>query len=307
MNSLIENNFIKKLECGADFAYVLEDESSFLSTEYKVLQSRADGCFVRCMKMMYNGKIELLYLTEGLKSFASMFHSLDAESFLIIISNLFSDISDVKNNGFLFCQNIDIGFEHIFIDPLTYKVHLVYLPLNRHFHEDYSSFENEIRTEIVRLISKTAAFQSEKTSKLSEELSNGIYSIEDICSHIKYKKDAGVGNGHGAGRKPLPEKSQVLHLVAMNAPRHIEIAVTKDDFVIGKKAELCDGVVDFNKMISRKHCRISRQGNQYTVTDLQSSNGTFVNRARLKPGLPYPIKDGDIIRMADSDFQARIR
>lgn len=162
MNSLIENGYIRELECGANFSYVLEDGSTFLSTEYKVLQSQTDSCFVKCMKMLYNGKIQLYYLTKGLKSFASMLSSLDPESLMIIVSNLFSDIIDVKNNGFLSCQNIDIAFERIYVDPSTYKVFLVYLPLSRHIYDEYSSFENEIRTGLVKLISGIAALSSPK-------------------------------------------------------------------------------------------------------------------------------------------------
>ena len=72
MNALIENNYIKEMKYGANFAYVLSDNSAFLSTEYKVLQSQANSCFVKCMKMLYNGSIQLYYLASGLKSFASM-------------------------------------------------------------------------------------------------------------------------------------------------------------------------------------------------------------------------------------------
>ena len=66
MNVLIENNYIKEMECGSNFAYILSDNNSFLSTEYKVLQSQAKSCFVKCMKMMYNGKIQLYYLANEL-------------------------------------------------------------------------------------------------------------------------------------------------------------------------------------------------------------------------------------------------
>ena len=53
MNTLIENNYIKEMECGANFAYVLSDNSAFLSTEYKVLQSQTNSCFVKCMKVQF--------------------------------------------------------------------------------------------------------------------------------------------------------------------------------------------------------------------------------------------------------------
>ena len=47
MNVLIEHNVITEMECGSNFAYILNDNSAFLSTEYKVLQSQAKSCFVK--------------------------------------------------------------------------------------------------------------------------------------------------------------------------------------------------------------------------------------------------------------------
>lgn len=305
MNSLIENNYISEMECGSNFAYVLSDNSTFLSTEYKVLQSQANSCFVKCMKMMYNGKVQLYYLTKGLKSFASMIPSLDADSFLTIVSNMLSDIIDVKHNGFLSCQNIDISFERIYVDPTTHKVSLVYLPLSKRIFDDNSSFENEIRTGLVKLISGVSTLSSPKTIQFSADLSNGTLSIEDLHARIKGGKtivDRG-GTDEVIQNKP---SSGSLRITAMNAPTRVEIVVTKDEFVIGKKPELCDGVIDFNKMISRSHCRINKKGSQYTITDLQSANGTYVNKVRLQPNQPHPINNGDVIRLANSDFQVTI-
>ena len=56
-------------------------------------------------------------------------------------------------------------------------------------------------------------------------------------------------------------------------------------------------------MISRKHCRITNQTGIYYINDEGSANGTFVNGVRLNPGQKVQINRGDIIRMADSDFQ----
>ena len=140
--------------------------------------------------------------------------------------------------------------------------------------------------------------------QFSTDLSNGFLTIEDLQNRIKGGKDTTsiVTPPHtdtsGEGGK--------LRIIAMNAPTRVEIEVTKDEFIIGKKQELVDGVVSFNKMISRSHCKINRRGSQYMVTDLQSANGTYVNKVRLQPNQPCQIKNGDVIRMADSDFQVSI-
>ena len=98
-----------------------------------------------------------------------------------------------------------------------------------------------------------------------------------------------------------------LCLTAMHAPTRVEIRITKDRFVLGKKAGAVDGVISFNDKISRIHCRIDRKGERYTITDLQSANGTYVNGKRLQANQPYRIGNGDIIRMANSDFQVSTR
>lgn len=303
MNTLIENNYIKEIQCGSNFAYILNDNSIFLSTEYKVLQSQSNSCFVKCMKMMYNGKMEIYYLTNDLKPFSTLLSSLDSDSFLTIVSNLFFDIIEVKSNGFLSCQNIDISFEHIYIDPTTYKVSLVYLPLNKRIYDDNAAFENDIRTSLIKLISSISSLSPSKTMQFSADLSNGTLSIENLYTRIKGGKSAIIDSASGKTTSPNVEK---LRIIAMNAPTRIEIEVTKDNFVIGKKAEVCDGIIGFNKMISRSHCKISKRGSQYIIIDLQSANGTYVNNVRLQPNQPCPIKNGDVIRLANSDFQVRV-
>lgn len=303
MNALIEKNYIKEMECGSNFSYILSDNSTFLSTEYKVLQSQANSCFVKCMKMMYNGHVQLYYLTKGLKSFATMIPTLEPESFMTIVANLLSDIIDVKHNGFLSCQNIDIAFERIYVDPATLKVCLVYLPLSKRIYDDNSTFENEIRTGLVKLISGVSTLSSSKTMQLSADLSNGTLSMEDLHARIKGGK---IIDRDRDDNRQNDTSSGLLRIIAMNAPTRVVFVVNKDEFVIGKKAELCDGVIEFNKMISRSHCKITKRGGQYLITDLQSANGTYVNKVKLQPNQPTPVKNGDVIRLANSDFQVSV-
>ena len=92
-----------------------------------------------------------------------------------------------------------------------------------------------------------------------------------------------------------------------STPQRVELVVNKDSYVIGKNAAMVDGAVSFNKLISRVHCQIDRRGNEVTVTDLESANGTFVNRVKLIPRKPAVIHNGDVIRMANSDFQVTIK
>lgn len=313
MNILVEKGFLDEMACGSNFSYILNDNSTFLSTEYKVLQSQANGCFVKCMKMLCNGKIQLFYLTKTLKPFSALFPSLDADSFLTIVGNLLTDIIEVKHNGFLSCQNIDISFDKVFVDPATYKVSLVYVPVGKRIYEDTSNFENEVRTGLVKLITGISTLSNSKTMQLASDLSNGLMTIEDLSARIKGGKGtfggsytSSCGNYDSMNHGNSDNNVEKLRIIAMNAPTRVEIDITKDSFVIGKNASSVDGVISFNKMISRVHCRIDRRNGEFTITDLQSANGTYVNRVRLQPNQPHTIKNGDVIRLANSDFQVSV-
>jgi len=266
---------------------------------------------VKCMKMLYNGKIQLFYLTKTLKPFSALLPSLDADSFLTIVGNLLADIIDVKHNGFLSCQNIDISFDKVFVDPATYKVSLVYVPVSKRIYEDSSTFENEVRTGLVKLITGISTLSVPKTMQLASDLSNGLMTIEDLSARVKGGKNTSGGSSSGgssnSGNKGnTGNNSGKLRIIAMNAPTRVEIDVTKDSFIIGKNASSVDGVISFNKMISRVHCRIDSRNGDYTITDLQSANGTYVNKIKLQPNQPHPIKNGDVIRLANSDFQVSV-
>jgi pSer/pThr/pTyr-binding forkhead associated (FHA) protein len=43
-------------------------------------------------------------------------------------------------------------------------------------------------------------------------------------------------------------------------------------------------------------------GTSYQITDLNSTNGTFVNEQRLTPNLPHPLSSGDMIRIGSMSF-----
>lgn len=304
MNRLLENGQLQEMSCGSNFAYVVTDHTSFLPTEYKVLQSQGSNSFIKCMKMLFNGKVQLYYLTEGYRPLSSLLPRIDAENFMVVVSNILADVLEVKSNGFLYCANIDISFEKIFVDPTTYKVKLVYLPLKNRLFDDISAFENELRTSLVKIVSGISTLSSSKTIQLAAYLQDGTLSMESLHSKVK----GGSVTEYGAAkRNPVNTATNAcMRIVALNAPMRVDIEITKDEFTLGKKQGLVDGVISFNKMISRSHCKIVRSGQQFAIVDLQSQNGTFVNKVRLQPNRPCNIKNGDIVRMANSDFQVII-
>ena len=76
------------------------------------------------------------------------------------------------------------------------------------------------------------------------------------------------------------------------------------DFVIGRKAEgVPDGLVDLAPLegyitgVSKQHVRIQGAGNGYQITDLGSTNGTWVNGIRLTSNQPVVLPNAARVRL----------
>lgn len=55
----------------------------------------------------------------------------------------------------------------------------------------------------------------------------------------------------------------------------------------------------FDKGVSRLHAKLKRQDKSFIIEDLDSANGTFVNGHSLATQEPYPLKNGDELRLGD--------
>ena len=63
----------------------------------------------------------------------------------------------------------------------------------------------------------------------------------------------------------------------------------------------CDVVIlDPEKRVSRRHLSVAKVGGNFTVRDLDSSNGTFVNGKRIPPRTPVKVAVGDKITLGGS-------
>ncbi len=62
------------------------------------------------------------------------------------------------------------------------------------------------------------------------------------------------------------------------------------------------GIILFDKQTSRNHCQIFKKGCHYSVQDLESRNGTQLNKKKLGPK-PASIRAGDKIKIGKTVLQ----
>lgn len=80
-----------------------------------------------------------------------------------------------------------------------------------------------------------------------------------------------------------------------------QIPLQKLPITVGKMAGAVNLVLN-DQSVSRLHARISRDGNRFFITDLNSTNGTFRNGMRLEPNASEIIEPGDEIGIGKLKF-----
>lgn len=84
------------------------------------------------------------------------------------------------------------------------------------------------------------------------------------------------------------------------------IYVTSTPFIIGKQYEAVNYHLSDN-VVSRRHIEIRKEGRQYEVMDLSSTNGTWLNGSKLDSGVAYEIKQSDMLKIANIPFSVDLR
>jgi pSer/pThr/pTyr-binding forkhead associated (FHA) protein len=109
------------------------------------------------------------------------------------------------------------------------------------------------------------------------------------------------------GYRSNPLSADVLEGVSMamrliergpTAGQTREIPIASAEFLIGRGAD-CDLRLR-ETAVSRHHCTIRVSGDEATIVDLGSSNGTFLNGQRVRSSAP--LKNGDQLTIGSATF-----
>ncbi len=114
----------------------------------------------------------------------------------------------------------------------------------------------------------------------------------------------------GALPKEKAPPPRFVHIQVVETGRRAVLALG-EELVIGRRDPVrgifpdldltADGGVE--RGVSRRHARILRKGERIYIEDIGSANSTFLNDQRLMPYLPYPLKDGDRVRLGRLELE----
>jgi pSer/pThr/pTyr-binding forkhead associated (FHA) protein len=90
--------------------------------------------------------------------------------------------------------------------------------------------------------------------------------------------------------RPLPGKS---------GGQTREVSLDGRDIAIGR-SPTCDVMLEDDQLVSRRHALLRHNGTEYTIVDLGSSNGTFVNEEETHE--ETALRDGDLIGIGEYEI-----
>ncbi len=109
--------------------------------------------------------------------------------------------------------------------------------------------------------------------------------------------------GYPPVQPPMPGMMR-MRLVVVNSGVQMPLA-GKPEFYIGREDPIGQFFPDADLTphggdaggVSRRHAKIVVYGSQVLFEDLNSTNGSFVNKVRVQPGQPVPLTDGAEVRL----------
>jgi diguanylate cyclase (GGDEF)-like protein len=91
------------------------------------------------------------------------------------------------------------------------------------------------------------------------------------------------------------KEQEACLIIIRGSPQGHRFFLTQADMVIGRDAAADITVSD--QSVSRKHARLTKEAGKVKLTDLKSSNGTFINDKRLGAGESVFLAKEDMIKM----------
>lgn len=170
--------------------------------------------------------------------------------------------------------------------------------------------------------------QTQKAGKKEKKPSTFKMFI-DTMNKRQEEKDSSQNQGYGGEFARSAKKSQYVALEALDdeagttklntdssdttilkkqKESYLEVTATQErielkdkPIIIGREKKKVNYQINLSS-ISRTHCVIRPEGDEYFVEDLQSANGTYLNGEVVDKNSPLKLKDCDILMLADQEI-----
>ncbi len=304
---------VKRTVDNGSIAFEISDEDLFYQTGYKVIQNFASGGLIRAMSTTLNGRIRLVYDVSELTPLSTQILTMDPEMFKNFSLGLIVVCDAIKANGFIHGENVLLDSDMVFLNPITYQVNLIYLPLKQSISMtvQLDSLEKNVIELIRNMLKKYPNVQGDSTKALYDYLLQGSCNtsdIKEIILGVVDKKEVPiVGNISSQKKEKKAEQiPEFLILERIGGSQGLSLRIDAPAAVIGRDPAVSQVLVS-DSSVSKKHCLICKESNGWKIEDLQSSNHTWLGEGGpyLEAYKQYDLKPGDVVKIARFVFQVR--
>lgn len=284
-------------------AFGFEAEEEFFELGDKVLKKQKIENQILGIRVQYNMRDRLLYDIEPYVSLEESINTLEKRDILNVLATFFRLILEVGSNGFVPIEAIQVGIDTIFWDEREKKAYFIVLPTakecnigdHRNWQKRMWDTLNELFVLLDSDIEKTISGKLSKNGNLKSNIEDILPILDKYILEINTVKDI-----------PLQKSQKELKLIHDGKYGNFIFYIRKKEFVIGKRRDSVDGFLGVSDAVSRLHCKIVHHDDRYFVSDMGSSNHTFVNGTLIRKYEEKELVHGDKLRIADIDFMVNI-
>ena len=304
VRTLIEEGKIRQIPEAQNVAFLLNEAHLFIHSEYKFMKGREQHVLLNCLKTTCNGKVKLVYFTEGMQTLTVGSRHMNFTAFIEVIENIFSAMEAIEKNGFLKPENLDDSFEGIYVDSRTRNVKLLYFPI-QNTAEDRSEHLMEFRNMLAVRIKEAPRFSDFDVQPVCDILEKESLDYAGIRQQLQAIRLSGKDVPQVYEESIVADGTKQTHanlrLISKEETFAQNFHIQKAEYIIGKSPEKADGIIPRNT-VSRIHCAIRYISDKYYVEDLNSTNGTKLNQEKIPGRQPVQLHNGDLLSIAGIEF-----
>ncbi len=197
-----------------------------------------------------------------------------------------------------------LGGPYVFMDTYSGELRFLRLPLKQRM-----TGKDQEALSVLKPLYENGRYLHDGAwrKKLLDDLNSPAFSLTGFENRLLNKKHKGKPDlffqtvvEHGPAPKINEEKTRMLFdgysLARLVLPDGSSHDIHDSPFIIGRQPD-CMLVLD-DGAVSKQHAYIVLENDRHYVVDLGSTNGTYLNTARLTPNKAYPLKDSDRLQLA---------
>lgn len=284
------------------------DEEALSVLEYKVLMNLEKGSFLQAYQMRRNGRLQLLYIIpDAFHTLQSLAHSLEPKLLFHVIEAIDRICTEVENNGFLRLEHLDVNPDHIILDINSGRLQMIYLPVSGSIGTMPLNRDSILRELFKELVNHNINMKvSVQVQQLYEDLLDQRIRLWQVMEKIHM--GAYNNERYFDEKDTVPVSAPVQIQTVVHNPylileeNRMRLEIHGTDYVLGKDPNRADGVIYNHNTVSRQHCVILHENDNYYIQDLNSKNGTYVNEQYVPAGIKTALHDGDRIRLAECNM-----